>query len=928
MKAELWKKIDELFAAAQAQPVGERAAFLDRVCEGEQELQAELESLLRAATADKSFLEHPPAAPSDRPALNPGDKLGAFEIVERIGRGGMGEVYRARDSRLKRDVAIKVLPPDFADDPGRLRRFGHEARAASALKHPNIVTVHEIGSTDGVSWMVTELVEGRSLREVLAKGAMPPRRAAQIGAQIADGLAAAHTAGLVHRDLKAENVMLALGDLVKILDFGIAKRAVRDAGASTVTGTLTRTGEVVGTVTSMSPEQVEGKEVDHRSDIFSLGVLLYEMLSGKRPFTGDTHAAVMNAIVNVDPADLPAMVPEAIAAILRRCLEKLPERRFQSAADLAYALRTAVPTQPRVEPRRKRKRWPIIATAVTGTILAAAGAWFGWLRPEIYPVDLHAVPLMSWSGMVFSPSFSPDGNKLAFQWIGEKEDTYHIYIQQIGSTTRPVQLTSGPDGDYGPAWSPDDRYIAFVRFIGAGAALMLAPPLGGPERKVADLPGGAARLHYWSEGVAWTPDSRWLATWQHDSPQDPTSIWLVSVDNGERRRLTRPSSAGARVDDCCPAISPDGRMLAFWRSRGKGAPYVLRLSRDFQPDGEPRELTRERYNGGGLAWTADSRAIVYAAGSLYRLPVSGGGAPARLPYAFAEALSPTISLTRPRLAYGFRDLGDNLWRLDTRTGERKILVSSKRFLYHPQYSPDGRKVAFNSFGSGEGENGVWTCDASGSNCVQLNSYAYGGTPRWSPDSQWIAFDSRVEDASQIYVMQADGGAGRRITNDPADDTTPSWSRDGRWIYFASDRSGRMEVWKMPAAGGAAMQVTHEGGGPAFESADGEQLYYFRYSGVGENPGPLFRMPVKGGPEVQVLPQVLTWENFDIAAKGIYFNPDGKTIQRLDSSTGKVSTVATPGGHFFGLCVSPDEAFVGWVQHDHVSIQLMLVEGFR
>ena len=245
---------------------------------------------------------------------------------------------RAHDPRLKRDVAIKVLPPDFAQDTERLRRFEHEARAASALNHPNIVTVHDMGDTNGVRWMVTELVDGRSLREVLAKGALPPHKAVEIAAQIADGLAAAHSAGIVHRDLKADNVMVTSGDLVKILDFGFAKRRGRDAANSTITNTLTRTGEVIGTVTSMSPEQVEGKQVDHRSDIFSLGVLLYEMVSGKRPFTGGTHATVMNAIVNQEPEDLPAMVPEAIAGIVRHCLEKLPERRSQSATDLGFAL--------------------------------------------------------------------------------------------------------------------------------------------------------------------------------------------------------------------------------------------------------------------------------------------------------------------------------------------------------------------------------------------------------------------------------------------------------------------------------------------------------------------------------------------------------------------------------------------------------------
>jgi Tol biopolymer transport system component len=923
MKADLWKKIDELFAAAQAQPAGERAGFLDRLCEGDQELRAELESLLNAATSDKSFLEHPPAAPSDRPALNPGDKLGAFEIVERIGRGGMGEVYRARDSRLKRDVAIKVLPPDFADDPGRLRRFEHEARAASALKHPNIVSVFDIGSTDGVSWMVTELVEGRSLREVLAKGTMPVRKAAEVGAQIADGLAAAHAAGLVHRDLKAENVMLAPGDLVKILDFGIAKRAVRDVGASTVTDTLTRTGEVVGTVTSMSPEQVEGKEVDHRSDIFSLGVLLYEMLSGKRPFTGDTHAAVMNAIVNADATDLPANVPEAIAAVVRRCLEKLPEHRFQSAADLGYALRLVIAAHPHTAGPQKSSRRALVATVAAALVLAAAGAAYWWLRPESHPTDLHSVPLVAWPGKMAYPSFSRDGDRVAFQWNGEKEDKFHIYIEQIGSGARPVQLTNGPD-DGCPVWSPDDKYIAFTRAASSGRALMLVPSIGGLERKVADFP-------FTANPYAWTPDLKWLVTALRDSPRDPSSIWLVSASTGERRRLTTPA-AGMSGDDFA-SISPDGRSLAFTRevTSYRVAPFVLPLSPDYRPEGQPRELTTQRYAGmAGTAWTADGREIVFSGnGSLFRVPASGRHSPARLPYV-TNALTPTVSPTRSRLAYMRLTVSENLWRLDTRTGERNVLLGSKNGISNlPQYSPDGRKIAFQSNRSGE--MGVWTCDADGLNCVQLTSFgnSQGGAPRWAPDSQWIAFDSRVEGRSQIYVMRADGGGQRRMTNDPADDITPSWSHDGRWIYFVSDRSGRMEIWKVPAEGGAAVQVTRAGGGPAFESADGEFLYYEKYVNQGLILGPLFRIPPGGGPEVQVLPRVASWASFAIAAKGIYFTPDEKTIQRLEFSSSKISTLATVEEEFLdaGLGASPDERFVVWPQVRQI-IELMLVEGFR
>jgi Tol biopolymer transport system component len=443
-------------------------------------------------------------------------------------------------------------------------------------------------------------------------------------------------------------------------------------GASTVTDKLTRTGEVVGTVTSMSPEQVEGREVDHRSDIFSLGVLLYEMLSGRHPFTGETHAAVMNAIVNADAPDLPANVPEAIAGVVRRCLEKLPERRFQSAADLGYALRTAVPAQPRGEAQRKRKRWPVAAVAIAAIALGAAGMAHWWLRPGMPSADLVSVPLVAWPGGAYMPTFSPDGNRVAFNWEGEKGDKPHIYIEQIGSGTRPVQLTNGP-AEFYPAWSPDDKYIAFFRNVGSGNALMLVPAIGGPERKVVDFPDFAGM-------EAWSPDSKWLAM-AVTSRQNPMSIWLVSVSTGERRRLTTP--AATNRGDVWPSISPDGRSIAFERevTSYAFAPYVLKLSRDYRPEGPPRELTTMRYSDvWGTVWTADGREVVFSAGplgneTLLRVPASG--------------------------------------------------------------------------------------------------------------------------RSQIYVMQADGGGKRRMTNDSADDVTPSWSHDGRWIYFASDRSGRMETWKIP-----------------------------------------------------------------------------------------------------------------------------------
>jgi Tol biopolymer transport system component len=374
-------------------------------------------------------------------------------------------------------------------------------------------------------------------------------------------------------------------------------------------------------------------------------------------------------------------------------------------------------------------------------------------------------------------------------------------------------------------------------------------------------------------------------------------------------------------------------MLAF--SRGEkvniARPYALSLSRDLRPEGEPRRLTDRFYgNFSGMAWLPDGREIVFAGGawwafSLWRLAVSGRSDPVRLPYTAEDALFPVI--VRRRLVYSWERRETNLWRLDTRTGKRAMLIGSGSARAHttPQYSPDGRKIAFSSNRSGSAE--VWTCDADGSNCLQLTSYGGPqlGTPRWSPDSQSIAFDCRVTGQSAVYIVAADGGTPSLLAEDGL---VPSWSRDGRWIYFASGRSGRVEVWKMPAAGGPAAQVTRNGGMAAFESADGKYLYYDKNSGSGADS--LYRMSVEGGQEVEVVPHLGEYDSFGVTAKGVYFISDWRTIRFLDPGSGRVSTLATleksaPEG---GLCVSPDDRFVVWTQQDRVSSELMLVDNFR
>jgi serine/threonine protein kinase len=414
--------------------------------------------------------------------LSSGTRLDSYEIVTPIGAGGMGEVYRARDTSLKRDVAIKVLPASYSLDPARLSRFQLEAEAAAALNHPNILSIFHIGQQDGSPYIVSELLEGETLRSRLRRGPMPLREALETAVEVTHGLAAAHEKGITHRDLKPENLFLTRDGRVKILDFGLAKLSQphsTDADADTESlHEQTRPGQVLGTVGYMAPEQVRGVPADARSDIFAFGAVLYEMLTGKRAFSGETSADVSSAILHSDPPALlstSSELPPAVSRIVRRCLEKSPERRFQSAHDLGYALEAnaagsdstpSIDSDDKKPRKRLSVRWLSAALALCALIVLL----YVWLAPQIERdlrlrqlQQLTAVPLTALPGNVASPTFSPDGSQIAFVWDGETNGAgYDLYVKAIG-TEKPLRLTQHPATRLSAAWSPDGRNIAISR---------------------------------------------------------------------------------------------------------------------------------------------------------------------------------------------------------------------------------------------------------------------------------------------------------------------------------------------------------------------------------------------------------------------------------------------------------------------------------
>jgi Tol biopolymer transport system component len=873
-----------------------------------------------------------------------GTRLGPYEITAGIGAGGMGEVYKARDTRLDRVVAVKVLPPDFASDAGARQRFEREARIVASLNHPHICTLYDVGHADGTDFLVMEYLEGETLAARLTRGKLPLDQALRHGIEIAGAVAAAHAAGIVHRDLKPGNIMLTKQG-TKLLDFGLAKGSEVAIVPDEVTrsgGVHTRAGTILGTVGYMSPEQAEGKALDARSDIFSVGTILYEMVTGQRAFRGDSSVATLAAILDKEPPPLEPGTPHALQRVVSRCLRKDPDARYQHMSDVRIALeeledevRARKPTTD--GPPRSRRLAALGLALVAVVALVAATLVWRLARPGRQgSAPLDVVPLTSSAGAEEEPGFSPDGRQVAFAWDGESQDNYDIYVKLIGAP-KPLRLTTDPAEDHSPVFSPDGQSIGFTRVSNGRLRYVVIPAIGGGERVVADL-GPDTRDP--TSPFGWTCSSTWL--------RDGTSVIVdglkrVSLETGEVRALS--SRSGVRLTGWYPAVHPGGRILAFARpsSNAVTALYLIDVSDRGEPAGEPRAVMLFDGDVSGIAWAADGRHLVFSGGRLsgssgtskvlWRVAATEGAQPERLPFG-EGANSPAISPAGDRLAFVRTTLDVSIWRArlgdGTTAAAAARFVSSTRDEWSPQYSPDGKRLAFES--NRTGESAIWVGDADGSNLVEVFSRAgkHSGTPRWAPDNERLAFDSTAEGTSfDIYVIRVGSAQPARLTTHPADDAMPSWAPDGRWIYFGSKRTGRWEVWKVPATGGEATQVTRNGGSCVYPSVDGTRIYYTKQDGDSA----LWSMPVTGGAEIQVLPSVVG-RAFAVFADGIYFvphaDPTGRhAVHFLTFATGVASPVVSiadyPG---LGLAVSPDRREILYPLGDAAGRDLMLVDGFR
>jgi Tol biopolymer transport system component len=956
MDPERHRIIERLAADALTRNEEQRSAFLTEACAGDEGLRREVEFLIASARTTTVVGERSHEHETLQAA--PGQTIGRYRIQSLLGAGGMGEVWLATDTMLGRKVALKLLRSELAGATERLHRFFLEAKAASALNHPNIITIYEIGAAEGIQFIATEFVDGVTLRHRIAGGPMEMAETLAVVKQISAALESAHKAGIVHRDIKPENIMVRPEGLVKVLDFGLARvTEPREESLSKAPADHIRTdpGKLMGTLHYMSPEQARGLPVDSRSDIFSFGIVLYEMLTGNRPFQGATSMDVLVAIVDKPAPPLTHYVPDAPAALQRivgKALEKDANARYASIKDLSTELQAIERTrasgisapgrEPEGSPRQHaasvpRRRGAIVVAAAFMVLAGLGTGIYLWLQgPVEQPQATKISPLIGLSGRKANPAFSPDESRIAFAWDGgtnEQVAPHDIYVKEIGAG-EPLRLTTAPEDDIMPVWTPDGRYITFERVMPDHDDVYRVPASGGKEQKIAET----------LRGSSWSPNGKTLAVDAVRKPGIEAGIFLVSIDTGASKRLT---TAPAPATDQGPVFSPDGSTIAFQRHyRDPGGSDILVVP---VSGGAPKNLTlgHDVILSIGMTWTADSREVIFTptrggSAGLWRIPLNGG-AMRPIPVPDQNPGSPTISRSGRKLAWSVSSRDSNIWRSEgpgfaghptpEKFGPLKPMLTFPGEDHSPQFSPDGQRIVFSSGRTG-GED-LWTCDRDGHNLLQLTTqHGPTGSPHWSPDGRWITFDAHTEGSGAVYVIGSQGGPWRRLTFGDSRDVLPSWSHDGRWIYFYSNRTGRGEYYRMPSGGGTPVQLTHTGAFEAFESPDGKVLYFTKGRGVYG----IWSVPVEGGPETPVpeLSRAGYWRSWGVMKEGIYFiskesGPPG-TIRFFSFATRRIMPLLTvdkePLWWQAGLAISPDGRTLLYSQLDHAVDEIMLMENFR
>jgi eukaryotic-like serine/threonine-protein kinase len=831
MTPERWQQIQDVLEKALQLAPDKRSAFLKQVCSSDPSLRQEVETLLASNPDVRSgFLQ----SSTLRVTLTPGTKLGDYEVKSLLGSGGMGEVYRARDSRLGRDVAIKVLPALLSADSERLRRFEQEARAAAALNHPNILAVFQMGTYEGAPYLVSELLEGETLRESIRRSRLPVRKAIDYGVQIARGLAAAHEKRIVHRDLKPENLFVTKDGRVKILDFGLAKLTQPQSSSEHSAVTLTEgteAGTVMGTVGYMSPEQVRGQTADHRADIFAFGAILYEMLAGKRAFQKPTSPETMAAILNEDPpgiSQVASNLPPALQRVVHRCLEKNPEQRFQSASDLAFALDALSETSSSAgnaisPPGRKANLWLGVGALVVVIAGITSGLYY-WLAPPV-PFQKTKITQLTTIGKADWPAISPDGRYVAYvvHESGQQQGKDSLWVRQVG-TGSDVQIARPADEKYSKlAFSRDGDFLYFIESDPKDTALGLLykiPVLGGTAKKlIADV----------ESKVTFSPDGKQLAFVRNSTERDESALIVANEDgSGERQLAVRKRPKFFRY----AAWSPNGKNIAaaamnFESGTYRGSPVEIPVQ-----GGTERPLTQKQWAWiGNLEWTSDGRGLIV----ITQDPSWGPIQVSYVSYSNGEVHSitndlnhyGTLSLTADSsvLATAPMEISSDVWVASLAEADNAKPITSGGYTTEATWSPDGKIVCTKLTVR---DTNVWVMDSEGSTARQLtaNSDGVNHGSRVSPNGRYVVFASLpTSNISHIWRIDIDGDNAKQLTNGPLDSSeSPDISPDGKWVVY-SKSGAEKGIWRVSIEGGDPVRLNDTPADSPAVSPDGRWIAY-------------------------------------------------------------------------------------------------------
>jgi len=751
-----------------------------------------------------------------------GRQLLHYRIVEKLGEGGMGEVWLAEDTKLNRRVALKVLPHGMAADPDRRARFEREAQAVAALNHPNIVTIYSVEEVDGTHFITMELVQGQNLTNLLPRKGLGLDRLLEIAIPLAEAVHRAHQAGITHRDLKPDNIMVDDEGRLRVLDFGLAKlQDAPSSGGDVMAPTATKVtgeGKIVGTVAYMSPEQAEGGNVDHRSDIFSLGTILYEMVSGQRPFQGDTSMSTIGSILKEEPTSITELnqtLPRHAGRIVRRCLAKKPDRRYQTALDLRNELEelkseldSGVHSVEMSAAPKKRSWVPMAIVMLAVAAIVVVLLVQGWKQPALSAADFESRPLTSTGAWTQEPNWSPDGTSLALSRMSDGNADILILPLDGGEA---VLRADGPGDEAAPRWSPDGKYLAFVSSSEPGSWVHIVPAYGGTAQKLIET--GIPTLHLSSLRRSmgdhpWAIDGESLLV-SRTTDDGRIAVFRIPRGDGPVEQLTSPPPGG---QDFAASYSFDGARIVFARqTRGQAVAMIMPAG-----GGEPVLLLDGEYEDEGFAWRPDNSHVVFissrAGGTQQLFDIDVESRAVRTLTAGTRHVEGFSVSADNRIAYGSFSHDTFLYVADLETGEHRQITSHTADNFGPRFSADGKKVAYHSTRTGNSE--IWLHSLDGGPEIRFTDHTgWDLYPDWSPDGERLVFVSdRDGGVFKLFVANPDGGGGAQLLVDQeiswrlggysaVNTNLPSrWSPDGTLVGYMVTGEQGTSLWTVDANG--------------------------------------------------------------------------------------------------------------------------------